>query len=59
MRELLEAWIESRLDEEIEQEFLELADDVCSDGCGAPRMRPRGALARWRALAKDGHAAIL
>ena len=36
VRELLEAWIEERLQSAVEEEFLELADDVWSDVCGFP-----------------------
>lgn len=35
-RDLLEAWIEPRLQSEVEEEFLDLADDVWWDGCGFP-----------------------
>jgi hypothetical protein len=35
-RDLLEAWIEPRLKTEVEEEFLDLADDVWWDGCGFP-----------------------
>lgn len=33
---LLESWIEDRLELEIEEQFLDLADDVRSDACGHP-----------------------
>ncbi len=36
VRDLLEAWIEPRLQSEVEEEFLDLSDDVWWDGCGFP-----------------------